>query len=246
MSTQTTPQSDPAGRGSPDARRPMPESDSTLRRRKLLRLAAGGVPLLSASPVSARLAASSAFRAARNDAKLNPPMVTLKEDGWIRAKIELVEVRIKDPLGKPKDDGKGQKPPGPRNPWDGPSTGGPNTGVSTGGVSTTATSTETTLGQTDGIGATGLPQQPGITAYKFGQPPRYTQINGLMSLNPLFVEEVSKKGHVYALVLFDKNGGIHGVDPGRMLGSGLQGLHHSSWRSISPNGAAFPGYHTGV
>lgn len=237
MSTQSSPQSDPAGSRSPDGARPVPETDSTLRRRKLLRLAAGGVPLLSASPVSARLAASSAFRAARNDAKLNPPMVTLKEDGWIRAKIELVEVRIKDPLAKPKDDGKSQPPSGPRNPWDGPSTGG---------ASTSSTSTETTtLGQTDGIGMAGRPQ-PGITAYKFGQPPRYTQINGLMSLNPLFVEEVQKKGHVYALVLFDKNGGIHGVDPGRMLGAGLQGLHHSSWRSISPNGAAFPGYHTGV
>src|SRR5690606_31625699 len=99
-----------------------------------------------------------------------------------------------------------------------------------------------------GGGGSGGPGKPeaGIQAYKFGDPPRYYQISGLMPINSLYCEEIRKVGHVYSLVLFDKSGGIHGVDPGKMLGNGLQCLHYSSWRSISPTGRAFPGYGAGV
>lgn len=191
-------------------------------RRNLLRLVVGGVPLLSTTPVAANLAAGSAWRAVREDAKARPNMVSATQDGWVRSSIDVVEVRISDPLAK------AASSVAPTN---------TTAGATTAGATTVGTTTVGTTG-----GSLAPPPAPTIQAYKFGAPtPRYYQISGLMPINGAYVQEVGKVGQVYSLVLFDSSGGIVGVDPGRALGAGLQGLHCSSWRSISPTAGNFPG-----
>ncbi len=189
MTTTSTPESSPEGGVS------LPlDGSSRARRRSLLRLVAGGAPLLSASPVAANIAASSAWRAAREDAKARPAMVTSSMDGWIRSRIDIVELQLKQ-----------------------------------------TTSTTTTTSTTDPAAST-------LQAYKLGgSSPVYYQVGSLMQVNSLMVQEVKTLGQAYALMLFDSGGGIVGVDPSRQLGYGIQGLHCSSWRSISPTGTAFPG-----
>lgn len=55
------------------------------RRRRLLRMAGGGVPLLVSLPGRASAAAlGSAYRGAINDASSQPPLVSSAGDGWIR------------------------------------------------------------------------------------------------------------------------------------------------------------------
>jgi hypothetical protein len=60
-------------------------------RRRMLRLVAGGVPLMSAASASANtLAFSSAWRAARHDATQSPPSMSRNQDGWIRMRVSIV------------------------------------------------------------------------------------------------------------------------------------------------------------
>lgn len=60
----------------------------------LLRLVAGGAPLLSTNQAAAGLASSSGWRAVRHDATQNPPMVSATQDGWVRVPIEIVELSV--------------------------------------------------------------------------------------------------------------------------------------------------------
>jgi hypothetical protein len=78
-------------RSGPQPTVPVVGTEIAERRRRMLRLVAGGVPLMSALPAAAgSLAASSAWRAARQDATQSPPKVTLRPDGWIRQQVSIV------------------------------------------------------------------------------------------------------------------------------------------------------------
>lgn len=63
-------------------------------RRRMLRLVAGGVPLMSGPPAFANaVAASSAFRAARNDGRSRmPELVTAGGDTWVRHPVDIVRI----------------------------------------------------------------------------------------------------------------------------------------------------------
>lgn len=67
-----------------------PEAD---RRRRVLRMAAGGVPLMSAASVGASpMASASAWRAARADAMHSPDAIVVAPDGWVRSPVQIVQL----------------------------------------------------------------------------------------------------------------------------------------------------------
>jgi hypothetical protein len=172
---------------------PDPTSDASVRsRRRLLRLVAGGVPMMAGPPAMAGLAASSAFRAAVNDGKAPLPslVAVTAGDRWIRQPVEVVRL-------------------------------GP------GGINSGPTATD---------------------AYKVvitGQPTRYFStitpfpLITLGTGSPPLAECTSVVAtQTWMLVLFDRDNFSmipQVVDPTLYGSSSLQGLHCSSWSSISPN-----------
>lgn len=173
------------------------------KRRRMLKLVAGGVPLMSTLPAGAQsLAISSAWRAARYDATQRPPAMASAPDGWIRQRVEVVRC----------------------------------TAATT---STTSTTTTTTTSTTTATATTPF------NAYKIGTgtAARYHRIPDMarVDLAALGMQDAGPTGtYAHALVLFDNSGNVIGIDPTRTAGSGgLQGLHCSSWSSIS--GSTFPG-----
>jgi hypothetical protein len=68
-------------------------ADDANTRRRLLRLVAGGVPLMAGPPaIASSVAASSAFRAAVRDGQRTPALVSTGGDRWIRQPVQVVRL----------------------------------------------------------------------------------------------------------------------------------------------------------
>jgi hypothetical protein len=162
----------------------------------MLRLVVSGVPLMSAMPASASLAASSAYRAARNDSVRAPDNFVYARDGWIRRPASIVPI-----------------------------------------VAINATDTQ---GQFDAYAVT------------VGTVVSYFRRSDLSRIDMTQYRVAGlPSAVVYALVQFQSStdGPPYPVafDPARRAGSGgIQGLHYSSWHSITGARFSNAGYGQGV